>query len=136
MSRLSPLVLFVSLALAACASSGGTRGDSLGGVTLVGSWSETWAPGQPTDIDYHDVYAVKRGPDGALIVSCPEHPDYQFPRAEVRDGRRYLRLVNDKGDGDPYVIDYVLAPQGERQLGGRATTNHGVDVPILWDRID
>lgn len=129
------LVVALVLLLGACASSQQEAPPAdTGTEAFVGAWSETWAPGEETDVDYHDLYFISVADDGTLIITCPERPNYRFPRAEAKERTLMVKLVNDYGDGDPTIIDYTLELISPDELRGRARTNKGKDVPIIWSR--
>jgi hypothetical protein len=95
----------------------------------VGEWSETWGTPGETDVTYHDTYVISVEA-GKLAITSPGRPKYHFLHIAV-DGRRLVvKLENNRT-----VIDYDLRLDADgAKLVGRAKTNRGADVPIVWDR--
>jgi hypothetical protein len=103
--------------------------------SLLGTWSETWgASGEQTDVTYNDQYIVTW--DDGWQVRSEDRPEYRFSKVDLVNRHLRATLLNESDSGDLYVIDYELDLIAPGRLTGGATTNHGVDTSIAWDRVN
>jgi hypothetical protein len=125
--------LLLGLWLQACA------GSQVARQRLVGNWRETWAVGQKTDVDYHDVYHLRPDRRQQILLSCPARPHYAYQNVTVRGERlRFTLVVQDLKYGQaPANLRYTLRlqPNGQ-QLTGTATNADGKKFNIQWDRLN
>ncbi len=105
---------------------------------LVGSWKEYWAVGQPTDVNYNDVYVIKLNKDGKLAINCPSRPYYDFQSIEFNGTTFKVRLINRVHPQSLFIIDYELTlDQTGKWLKGKARTSRG-NPPIVnveWEKL-
>ncbi|MCU0451068.1 MAG: hypothetical protein MUC97_14710 [Bernardetiaceae bacterium] len=127
------IYLCLGLWLQACAGSKAAR------QRLVGNWRETWAVGQKTDVDYHDVYHLRLNRRQQIELSCPARSHYAYESVTASGERlRFTLVVQDLKYGQaPARIRYALRLDANGQrLTGTATDADGKKFKIEWDKLN
>ena len=94
-----------------------------------GTWKETWAVGQESDVSYQDVYEVS-GKTKNLLIRCTSHANYKFENIRIKGRNIRFDLIN-----DTYRLPYDLTLQpGNKTMKGKATGITNETVPILWEK--
>lgn len=99
--------------------------------TLLGKWKEYWGVGQKTDVEYNDIYLVKK--KGAnYVIQCETHPEQTIENIKYKKGKLTFDLIN-----NAKTIPYVLKmSKNGRELNGTAVSVRGETRKIRWTRLE
>jgi len=96
--------------------------------SIVGVWSETWSPGEPTDVDYHDEYAVG--------LNAEEQPkvlilwrNQTIEKERLDEGVLTFTLHT----SFPVKYSLSLANEGKSMIGTATTPKK--TVRVIWKRL-
>ncbi|TAH19525.1 MAG: hypothetical protein EAZ08_08535 [Cytophagales bacterium] len=105
---------------------------------ISGQWEETWGAGEPTNVDYADVYIITTNTQNKPTITCPKRKNYVFEQITF-DGKKIIThlVIKDLkyGAGDAWV-DYTLEMQEDKNsFKGTALTKAGKKATIIWKKI-
>ena len=62
--------------------------------TPLGKWKEYWGVGQNTDVEYNDIYLVKKKGD-KYVIRCETHPEQTLENIKYKKPPRKLARCHD-----------------------------------------
>lgn len=96
--------------------------------SVAGMWKEFWAPGQQTDVTYHDEYEVSVSESGSVSVKLKNTDGANISGAEFSAG---VLTFTQKTS---FEVRYQLRLSSDGSVLEGTATTPAKTVPIRWER--
>ena len=103
---------------------------------IIGQWKEYYGIGEETDVDYNEIYKIRFGSEGDLMITCLSYDAYLFDNIVFDSEELSFRKENTSDPDEKFYIYGKLKLNSKGDwFEGTMKNSRGKTSHVKWEKI-